>query len=64
LAPSYKRYLDNYFRKTLSLQSIPLKLVFEASENPYAHKAKKVSTGLVTRRKLKNKLRKKLSKKN
>ena len=24
LAPSYKRYLDNYFRKALSLQSIPL----------------------------------------
>ena len=64
LAPSYKRYLDNYFRKALSLQSIPLKMIFEASDNPYAHKAKKVSTGLVTRRKIKNQLRKKLSSKN
>jgi len=64
LAPSYKRYLDNYFRKALSLQSIPLKMIFEISENPYAHKAKKISTGLVTRRKIKNKLRKKLNDKN
>ena len=64
LAPSYKRYLDNYFRKALSLQSIPLKMIFEASDNPYAHKAKKISTGLVTRRKIKNQLRKKLSNKN
>jgi GTP-binding protein len=64
LTPSYKRYLDNYFRKALSLQSIPLKMVFEASNNPYAHKAKKISTGLVTRRKIKNQLRKKLSSKN
>jgi GTP-binding protein len=64
LAHSYKRYLDNYFRKALSLQSIPLKMIFEASDNPYAHKAKKVSTGLVTRRKIKNQLRKKLSSKN
>lgn len=64
LPPSYKRYLDNYFRKSLSLQSIPIKLVFEVSDNPYAHKAKKVSTGLVTRRKIKNQLRKKLSGKN
>ena len=64
LTPSYKRYLDNYFRKALSLQSIPLKMIFEASDNPYAHKAKKISTGLVTRRKIKNQLRKKLSSKN
>ena len=64
LSPSYKRYLDNYFRKALSLQSIPLKMIFEASDNPYAHKAKKISTGLVTRRKIKNQLRKKLSSKN
>jgi len=64
LAPSYKRYLDNYFRKALSLRSIPLKMIFEASDNPYAHKAKKISTGLVTRRKIKNELRKKLSNKN
>jgi len=61
LPPSYKRYLDNYFRKALSLQSIPLKMIFEASDNPYAHKAKKINTGLVTRRKIKNQLRKKLS---
>ena len=64
LAPSYKKYLDNYLRKALSLQSIPLKIIFEASDNPYAHKAKKISTGLVTRRKIKNQLRKKLSSKN
>jgi GTPase len=36
-------------------------MIFEASDNPYAHKAKKISTGLVTRRKIKNQLRKKLS---
>ena len=64
LVPSYKKYLDNYFRKALSLQSIPLRMIFEAADNPYAHKAKRVSTGLVTRRKIKNQLRKKLSSKN
>jgi GTP-binding protein len=63
ITPSYKRYLEKYFRQTLNLKSIPLKLVFENSNNPYEDRAKKISTGLVTRRKIKNKLRDKLSKK-
>jgi GTP-binding protein len=63
ITPSYKRYLEKYFRQTLNLKSIPLKLVFENSNNPYEDRAKKISTGLVTRRKNKNKLRDKLSKK-
>lgn len=63
ITPSYKRYLEKYFRQSLNLKSIPLKLVFENSINPYEDKAKKISTGLVTRRKIKNKLRDKLSKK-
>jgi len=64
VSPSYKRYLEKFFRQALNFQSIPLKLIFSAPENPYGKNNKKISTGLVTRRKIKNKLREKLSNKN
>lgn len=33
---SYKRYLENYFRKALQLTGTPVQLVFKQPENPYA----------------------------
>jgi len=61
---SYKKYLEKFFRQSLNFQSIPLKLIFSSPENPYEKNNKKISTGLVTRRKIKNKLREKLNNKN
>jgi GTP-binding protein len=63
LTGTYERYLEKFFRQALDLRSIPIKLIFENSENPYAYKSKKIKTGLVTRRKIKNKLREKMTKK-
>jgi GTPase len=36
LPDAYKRYLMNYFRKTLDLTGTPVRLVFKTGENPYA----------------------------
>lgn len=33
---SYKRYLENYFRKALKLTGTPVQLVFRQPDNPYA----------------------------
>lgn len=36
LPDSYKRYLDNFFRKRFKLFGVPLKLIFKEGGNPYA----------------------------
>lgn len=33
---SYKRYLENFFRKQLKLVGTPVKLIFKTGENPYS----------------------------
>ena len=40
---SYKRYLENYFRKTLKLVGTPIFLLFKQAENPYAGKRNKLT---------------------
>ncbi|MEJ2115405.1 MAG: GTP-binding protein, partial [Gammaproteobacteria bacterium] len=40
---SYKRYLENYFRKTLKLVGTPIQLVFKQPNNPYAGKRNKLT---------------------
>jgi GTP-binding protein len=40
---SYKRYLENYFRKTLKLVGTPIQLVFKQPDNPYAGKRNKLT---------------------
>ncbi len=40
---SYKRYLENYFRKTLKLVGTPILLVFKQPDNPYAGKRNKLT---------------------
>lgn len=39
----YKRYLVNYFRKTLRLVGTPINLVFKQPDNPYAGKHNKLT---------------------
>jgi GTP-binding protein len=36
LADSYKRYLENFFRKRFKLVGTPIRFVFREGENPYA----------------------------
>src|SRR4249919_2213978 len=38
LAESYKRYLENFFRKRFKLVGTPIQFVFKEGENPYADK--------------------------
>jgi GTP-binding protein len=38
LPDSYKRYLMNYFRKSLQLMGTPVRVEFRGTENPYAEK--------------------------
>ncbi len=40
---SYKRYLENYFRKTLKLVGTPIQLVFKQPDNPFAGKRNKLT---------------------
>lgn len=40
---TYKRYLENYFRKTLKLVGTPIRLIFKQPENPYAGKRNKLT---------------------
>ncbi len=46
VANSYRRYLANYFRKTLNLWGTPLRIEFRGGENPYepAKKERKTAT--------------------
>ncbi len=39
----YKRYLENYYRKTLQLVGTPISLVFKQPDNPFAGKRNKLT---------------------
>jgi GTP-binding protein len=41
LSASYRRYLENVFRKTFCLQGTPLRIEFRVTENPYAGRVNK-----------------------
>jgi GTP-binding protein len=40
LPPSYKRYLMNYYRKTLKIMGTPIRIEFRETSNPFAGKKK------------------------
>jgi len=40
---TYKRYLENYFRKSLKLVGTPIQLLFKQPDNPYAGKHNKLT---------------------
>ena len=48
---AYKRYLENYFRKTLQLVGTPISLLFKQPDNPYASKRNKLTPRQQRRRK-------------
>jgi GTP-binding protein len=51
LPAAYKRYLINYFRKSLELVGTPIQLVFRTGENPYKDKPNRLTPRQVMRRK-------------
>ncbi|EIL89946.1 MULTISPECIES: ribosome biogenesis GTPase Der [Rhodanobacter] len=38
IAPAYRRYLENFFRKRYKLEGTPIRIEFREGENPYAGK--------------------------
>lgn len=43
LPDSYKRYLMNYYRTALESMGTPIRIQFQNSENPFAHKSSKLT---------------------
>ncbi len=43
IPPTYKRYLENYFRKSLKLVGTPIQLLFKQPDNPYAGRHNKLT---------------------
>lgn len=59
---SYKRYLEGIFRKVFKLTGTPLRVQFNQGENPFAEPdERKKGEGIVSMRKRKTELRKKLN---
>ncbi|MCE0493168.1 ribosome biogenesis GTPase Der [Vibrio salinus] len=51
LPDSYKRYLMNYYRKSLEIMGTPIKVHFQSSENPYEGKTSKATLSQERKRK-------------
>lgn len=51
LPEAYKRYLCNYFRKTLKIMGTPIKISFQESSNPYDTKKTKLTLSQERKRK-------------
>lgn len=51
LTESYKKYLTNYFRKTLNIVGTPINFKFEESKNPYKHKVNKLTQSQLRKKK-------------
>jgi GTP-binding protein len=45
LADSYRRYLENFFRKRFKLVGTPLRLEFRDGENPFAGRKNELTEG-------------------
>ncbi len=43
LPTSYKRYLENVYRRVLKVKGTPIRFEFRSGENPYAHKVNKLT---------------------
>lgn len=48
---SYKRYLTNYFRRSLELMGTPIKIEFRAGDNPFSGRRNKLSLSQQRKRK-------------
>ncbi|MEL7291693.1 MAG: ribosome biogenesis GTPase Der [Pseudomonadota bacterium] len=51
LPDSYKRYLMNYFRKSLEIMGTPIRIQFQNSENPFEGKSNKMTLSQERKRK-------------
>lgn len=51
LPDSYKRYLMNYFRKSLNIMGSPVRIRFKEGENPYASKRNTLTPNQMRKRK-------------
>ena len=50
IADSYRRYLENFFRKRYRLEGTPVRIEFRDSDNPYAGKRNELTEGQQRRR--------------
>ncbi|MHC1480612.1 ribosome biogenesis GTPase Der [Frateuria aurantia] len=50
IAPSYRRYLENFFRARFKLQGTPVRIEFRESDNPYAGKKNVLTEGQIRKR--------------
>ncbi|EKT55710.1 ribosome biogenesis GTPase Der [Providencia sneebia] len=51
LPDSYKRYLMNYFRRSLNVMGTPIRIQFKEGENPYANKKNQLTATQLRKRK-------------
>ncbi|MDG2850413.1 ribosome biogenesis GTPase Der, partial [Vibrio parahaemolyticus] len=51
LPDSYKRYLMNYFRKSLEIMGTPIRINFHNSDNPYENRTNKLTLSQERKRK-------------
>ncbi|WP_100752847.1 ribosome biogenesis GTPase Der [Vibrio salilacus] len=51
LPDSYKRFLMNYFRKSLEIMGTPIRIQFQSSENPFEGKSNKMTLSQERKRK-------------
>ena len=51
LPDSYKRYLMNYFRKSLDVMGTPIRIQFKEGENPFANKRNTLTPNQMRKRK-------------
>ncbi len=51
LPESYKRYLSNYFRKSLKIIGSPIRLLFQEGDNPFAGRRNKLTPNQLRKRK-------------
>ncbi|RTZ15301.1 ribosome biogenesis GTPase Der [Vibrio aquaticus] len=51
LPDSYKRYLMNYYRKSLEIMGTPIRIIFQNSDNPFEGKSNKMTLSQERKRK-------------
>ena len=51
LSDTYKRYLENFFRKRFKLVGTPVRFVFKEGDNPYKDKKNVLSDRQIAKRK-------------
>jgi GTP-binding protein len=50
IAPAYRRYLENFFRRRYKLEGTPIRIEFREGENPFAGKKNVLTEGQIRKR--------------